>query len=124
MVDTQTSKRADALKATGDIARTAVENMMKEAVAEAMREVEDEQRSTSNRRRIPAAVLLLGIGAIIGFALASRRERDSFDTNAGIGRQTEDQPTSETTVGSTEMGETGAAGSEADEEQADATSSD
>lgn len=111
MVDTQTKKRAEAMKATGDIARTAVENIMKDAVAEAMREVEDERSSASNRRRIPAAILLLGIGAIIGFAVATRREKDPFETDAGIGQQTETQTTSET-AGST------------DEEQADATTSD
>lgn len=123
MVDTQTNKRAEALKATGDIARTAVETIMKDAVAEAMREVEDDRSSTSNRRRIPAAILLLGIGAIIGFAVASRREKDPFETDAGIGRQTETQTPSETAE-STEAGGAGATESETDEEQADATTSD
>lgn len=124
MVDSQTTARADALKAAGDLGRTAVENLVKDAVAEAMHELDEERgSSTSNTSRISAAILLLGIGAIIGFALATSREGEPFETETEFGRPTETEPSAGTTTAGVESDES-ATESETDEDELDATTSD
>lgn len=125
MAESQTSTRADAAKAAGNLARSAIENLVKDAVAEAMREFEEDRGSaSSNRRRIPAAVLLLAIGALIGFALATRREGETFGPEMGVGRQAEAEPGGGTTTEMESTDESEPAETTADEDEVDATATD
>lgn len=122
MVDTQTTARADAMRTARDLGRTAVENLVKEAVAEAMRELEEERGSSrSGTRRVSAAILLLGIGALIGFTLATRQDGEAVEPGTGISRSTEAEPSTAGPTGGTEPGDSTAT---EDEDEVDATTSD
>lgn len=119
MSQSETTARANAIKTAGELARGSIETVIKDAVAEAMRDVESERgTSTSNRTKVPAALLLLAVGALIGYAVAKRGGEEPFSSDE-LGPTTETEPGGMTSAGQGTTSETGMSTSGEDDETVD-----
>lgn len=76
--------RSNPIGAAGEVASGLVQSVVKDAVVEAMQEVESEQGSSGSKRRIMSGLLLLGIGFVLGALLVKRRVRGQSRFDEGI----------------------------------------
>lgn len=77
----ETSARSNPIAAASEVVSGLVRPVVKDAVVEAMQEVESEQQSSGSSRRLLPGLLLIGVGFVLGALLVKRRvrHRSRFD---------------------------------------------